>query len=76
MCEAIVILVDSKVYLVCEKWVYDRKYEVIDILPFDSSYPFPSRTHNDLDIQLSSEVNSFYAQFRQVFPQIRPQIVN
>jgi hypothetical protein len=69
VCEAILILLESKVLRVCETGVNDRIHEVIDILPFDSfgSVSFPSRTHSELDIQFSSEVNSFHAPFWQVF---------
>ena len=69
MCEAILILLESKVLRVCKTGVNDRTYEVIDILPFDSlgSVSFPSRTHGELDIQFSSEVNSLHAPFWQVF---------
>ena len=54
MCEAILMLFESKVYRVCETVVYDRMYEFIDILLFGSfgSDSFPSRTHSDLDIKL------------------------
>ena len=78
MCEAILTFVEREVHRVCETGLYNRIYEVIDILQFDSfgSGSFPSRTHSDLDIKLSSEVNSFYAPFWQLLSQLRPQIVN